>query len=100
MVNVVAADIDGAFFEVAPGDTPQRSLFRTEYIRFVAESEDGGVDLFVRDSESDQPSRFRIAETLEALCDALDCERVASPPGTPRPFPGVRPDPQPSPFPQ
>ena len=79
-VNVVAADIDGTLFEVAPGDSPQPSLFRTEHIRFVAESADGGVDLFVRDSETDEPSRFRIAESLDALCDVLDCARVAAPP--------------------
>lgn len=79
-VHVVAADIDGALFEVAPGDSPQPSLFRTEYIRFVAESADGGVDVFVRDSETDEPSRFRIVESLDALCDVLDCARVAAPP--------------------
>ncbi len=58
-----------------------------EYIRFVAEAPDGGVDLFVRDSEADQPSRFRIAETLDALCDALDCARVAAPATGARPVP-------------
>ena len=98
LVHVTAADIDGAFFEVGPGDGPQPSLFRTEYIRFVAESADGGVDLFVRDAETDQPSRFRIAETLEALCEALNCARVAAPAGEPRPFPNpARPFPRPQP---
>jgi len=79
LVHVTAADIDGAFFELAEGDQPQPSLFRSESIRFVSEASDGGVDLFVRDSEADQPTRFRIAETLDALCDALDCKRVAAP---------------------
>lgn len=53
----------------------------------MAESADGGGDLFVWNSELDQPSRFRIAETLDVLCEALPCARVAAALAAPEPFP-------------
>ena len=54
---------------------PQSSLFRTEYLRFAADT-NGTVNIFVRDSQNDPPSQFTVLESIEALCAALDCARV------------------------